>query len=95
MFQTGFPSIIGSSKLHIQRQVFVRPAASCPGNFLTSRESVSFTRRTPRHVVSSLILCLYIDSNFIFMCRVWQWNSKIFYNFNDLLKRTAQLLRRT
>jgi len=32
MFQRGFPSIIGSSKLHIQRQVFVRllllPAAS-------------------------------------------------------------------
>ena len=26
MFQTGFPSIIGSSKLHIQRQAFVRPA---------------------------------------------------------------------
>ena len=25
MFQTGFPSIISSSKLHIQRQVFVRP----------------------------------------------------------------------
>ena len=25
MFQTGFPSIIKSSKLHIQRQVFVRP----------------------------------------------------------------------
>jgi len=24
MFQTGFPSIIRSSKLHIQRQVFVR-----------------------------------------------------------------------
>jgi len=28
MFQTVFPSIIRSSKLHIQRQVFVRPAAS-------------------------------------------------------------------
>ena len=28
MIQTGFPSIIRSSKLHIQRQVFVRPAAS-------------------------------------------------------------------
>jgi len=25
MFQTGFPSIIRNSKLHIQRQVFVRP----------------------------------------------------------------------
>jgi len=25
MFQTSFPSIISSSKLHIQRQVFVRP----------------------------------------------------------------------
>jgi len=25
MFQTGFPSDISSSKLHIQRQVFVRP----------------------------------------------------------------------
>jgi len=25
MFQTVFPCIIGSSKLHIQRQVFVRP----------------------------------------------------------------------
>ena len=25
MFQTVFPSIIGSSKPHIQRQVFVRP----------------------------------------------------------------------
>jgi len=25
MFQTVFPSIIRSSKLHIQRQVFVRP----------------------------------------------------------------------
>jgi len=25
MFQTGFPSIARSSKLHIQRQVFVRP----------------------------------------------------------------------
>ena len=25
MFQTGFPSIIRSSKLHIQRQIFVRP----------------------------------------------------------------------
>jgi len=25
MFQTGFPPIIRSSKLHIQRQVFVRP----------------------------------------------------------------------
>jgi hypothetical protein len=25
MFQTVFPSIISSSKLHIQRQVFVRP----------------------------------------------------------------------
>jgi len=25
MFQTGFPSIIRTSKLHIQRQVFVRP----------------------------------------------------------------------
>jgi len=25
MLQTGFPSIIGSSKLDIQRQVFVRP----------------------------------------------------------------------
>ena len=25
MFQTGFPSVIRSSKLHIQRQVFVRP----------------------------------------------------------------------
>jgi len=25
MFQAGFPSIIRSSKLHIQRQVFVRP----------------------------------------------------------------------
>ena len=25
MFQTGFPSIIRSSKLHIQRQVFVIP----------------------------------------------------------------------
>ena len=24
MFQTGFPSIVRSSKLHIQRQVFVR-----------------------------------------------------------------------
>jgi len=35
MFQTVFPSIIRSSKLHIQRQVFVRPllqrAASRPG----------------------------------------------------------------
>ena len=35
MFQTGFPSIIRSSKLHIQRQVFVRsvllPAASLDG----------------------------------------------------------------
>jgi len=29
-FQTGFPSIIRSSKLHIQRQAFVRPAASRP-----------------------------------------------------------------
>ena len=25
MFQTGFPSIIRNPKLHIQRQVFVRP----------------------------------------------------------------------
>jgi len=25
MFQTGFPSIIRGTKLHIQRQVFVRP----------------------------------------------------------------------
>jgi hypothetical protein len=25
MFQTVFPSIIKSSKLHIQRQVFIRP----------------------------------------------------------------------
>ena len=25
MFQKGFPSIIRTSKLHIQRQVFVRP----------------------------------------------------------------------
>ena len=35
MFQTGFPSIIRSTKLHIQRQVFVRPillpAGSRPG----------------------------------------------------------------
>jgi len=25
IFQTGFPSVIGGSKLHMQRQVFVRP----------------------------------------------------------------------
>jgi len=35
MFQTGFPSIIRSSKLHVQRQAFVRqvllPAASLAG----------------------------------------------------------------
>ena len=35
MFQMGFPSIVRSSKLHIQRQVFVRPillpAASLAG----------------------------------------------------------------
>jgi len=35
MFQKGFPSIIRSSKLHIQRQAFVRPlllpAASLAG----------------------------------------------------------------
>jgi len=54
------------------------------GNFLTSREPVSFTRKTPLHGVSNWILCLCIGSNFIFMCRVWQWNSKIFYNFNNL-----------
>ena len=38
MFQTGFPSIVRSSKLHIQRQAFVRPillpAASLAGMFL-------------------------------------------------------------
>jgi len=37
MFQTVFPSIIRSSKLHIQRQVFVRPlllpAACLDGTF--------------------------------------------------------------
>jgi len=36
MFQTGFPSIIRSPKLHIQRQIFVKPvllpAASLAGN---------------------------------------------------------------
>jgi len=45
MFQTGFPSIIGSSKLHIQRQVFVRPlllpAASLAG--LTADSSIGLT----------------------------------------------------
>ena len=39
MFQTGFPSIIRSTKLNIQRQVFVRPlllpAASLDGIFKT------------------------------------------------------------
>jgi len=37
-FQTGFPSVIGSSKLHIQRQAFVRPlllpVASRPGSIV-------------------------------------------------------------
>ena len=33
MFETGFPSIISSTKLHIQRQAFVRPAASLDGMF--------------------------------------------------------------
>ena len=41
MFQTGFPSIIGSSKLHIQRQVFVRPilapAASLAVRYLSDQ----------------------------------------------------------
>ena len=45
MLRTGFPSIIGSSKLHIQRQVFVRPlllpAASLAG--LTADSSIGLT----------------------------------------------------
>ena len=32
MFQTGFPSIIRSTKLHIQRQVFVRPLLLLAGS---------------------------------------------------------------
>jgi len=37
MFQTGFPSLIGSSKLHIQRHVFVRPIPDAVCAVLGSR----------------------------------------------------------
>ena len=38
MFQTVFPSIIRSSKLHVQRQVFVRPLLSPAASLSTSRK---------------------------------------------------------
>jgi len=37
MFQTVFPSIITSSKLHIQRQVFVRPILLLAASLASSR----------------------------------------------------------
>jgi len=49
MFQTSFPSIIRSSKLHIQRQVFVRPlllpAASLAGLAAGSSNGLTNTWR--------------------------------------------------
>ena len=47
MFQTGFPSIIGSSKLHIQRQVFARPLllpSARLASFIAVRRSTCFRR---------------------------------------------------
>ena len=41
MFQTGFPSIIRSSKLQIQRQVFVRPLLVLPAASLDGMEQVA------------------------------------------------------
>jgi len=39
MFQTGFPSIIRSSKLHIERQAFVRPLLLPAASLLTAGSS--------------------------------------------------------
>jgi len=46
MFQTVFPSIIRSSKLHIQRQVFVRPLLlDCVSNMMAHAQKPDFVFR--------------------------------------------------
>ena len=60
MFQTVFPSIIRSTKLHIQRQVFVRPlllpAASLAGmEYPTQPHGNSNTHRTKKNTTNVVI----------------------------------------
>ena len=53
MFQTGFPSIIRSSKLHIQRQVFVRPLLLPAGSLVGMNNPDQATSR-----YSTSIICI-------------------------------------
>ena len=45
ILQTGFPSIIRSSKLHIQRQVFVKPLLLPAASLASNSTGLTNTRR--------------------------------------------------
>jgi len=76
MFQTVFPSIIRSSKLHIQRQVFVRPIPDAVCTVLSWwTENPSETRTAPyrnkeivKHCILLVILCEYISDARTYEC---------------------------
>jgi len=73
MFQTVLPSIIRSSKLHIQRQVFVRPillpAASLAVEFLT--EINELRNVTSCWLCSVNILAMHGPMNVKFVVKVF------------------------
>ena len=61
MFQTVFPSIIRSSKLHIQRQVFVRPKL-LPAAGLAGMEHVE--RLTEINKLRNVASCWFYSANY-------------------------------
>jgi len=78
VFQTGFPSIIRSSKLHVQRQVFVRPIPDAVRAVLSSwwwTEKPSETCRssyrnkeTVKRCIMLVVLCEYTSD-----ARTYEW----------------------
>jgi len=69
MFQTVFPSIIGSSKLHIQHQVFVRPI---PDVVRAVLNSWWWTVKPSKHVER---LTEKIEKRRIFLVVFWEYIS--------------------
>jgi len=60
MFQTGFLSIIRNSKLHIQRQVFVRPILLPAADLVRSAAGSSKAPVLVEVLTSQAVLLLYL-----------------------------------
>jgi len=80
MFQTGFPSTIRSSKLHIQRQVFVRPIPDAVCAVLSSDDGWKAHLKHVEHLTEINKLC-NVASCWLYSVNIVEMHRPVNVNF--------------